>query len=323
MTRKPYALPDSNPKSAYGTAKPGIHGVPVVALLHCGNGMRDGVEKYGLTNWRENSVAASVYYNAAFRHLASWWDGEQNAEDSGVHHLGHVMACCAILLDAEAQGNLIDDRPSVPGKFSEMVKAMTKTMNRAIEDDDDDDDYEEDSLSELFDFLIEDDDAQDWFDATVKAIWGAENLDHAREELREAILAANEDPGQKWTLQGEGWEEEWTLDKDIPGTPYLSVVVSLDGGADGDFEFGVPVRPEISFEEMNEIVARFLAGDAGNKKLAVFNNCRHHIGSFQTSAYTQTQRTQLAFYLESDEAGVKASLDNKDQMLASVGFRFG
>ena len=118
--------PDTNPKSVFGMAKPGISGIPPVALLHCGRGMEDGVNKYGLTNWREHSVSAAVYYNAAFRHLASWWDGEQNASDSGVHHLGHVMACCAILLDAEAGGCLIDDRPSIPGTFSAMVKAMTR-----------------------------------------------------------------------------------------------------------------------------------------------------------------------------------------------------
>ncbi len=116
-------------------AKPGIHGIPPVALLHCGRGMEDGVVKYGLTNWRENSVSAAVYYNAAFRHLASWWDGEQNAADSGVHHLGHVMACCAIILDAEAGGNLIDDRPAVPGTFAEAVKAMTRAMEPLTADE--------------------------------------------------------------------------------------------------------------------------------------------------------------------------------------------
>ncbi|MFU1607370.1 dATP/dGTP diphosphohydrolase domain-containing protein [Sulfitobacter pontiacus] len=120
--------PDSNPKSRFGMAKPGIHGIPPVALLHCGRGMEDGVQKYGLTNWRENSVSAAIYYNAAFRHLASWWDGEQVASDFGVHHLGHVMACCAILLDAEAGGNMVDDRPAIPGTFAAAVKAMTREM---------------------------------------------------------------------------------------------------------------------------------------------------------------------------------------------------
>jgi hypothetical protein len=53
-----------------------------------------------------------VYVDAALRHLNAWFDGEQEASDSGVHHLGHARACMAILLDAEATGNLIDDRPA-------------------------------------------------------------------------------------------------------------------------------------------------------------------------------------------------------------------
>ncbi|AET42288.1 gp114 [Ruegeria phage DSS3-P1] len=119
-------LPDTNPKTRFGMAKPGIYAIPPTALLHCGAAMHNGCEKYGLTNWREHEVSASVYYNAAFRHLAAWWDGEREAEDSGVHHLGHVMACCAVLLDAEHMGKLRDDRPAIPGPFSFAVAEMTK-----------------------------------------------------------------------------------------------------------------------------------------------------------------------------------------------------
>lgn len=86
--------------------------------------MEDGADKYGLTNWREHQVSASVYYNAAFRHLAAWWDGEENAVDSGVHHLGHVMACCAIILDAQYTNQLNDDRPEIPGPFSATIRDL-------------------------------------------------------------------------------------------------------------------------------------------------------------------------------------------------------
>lgn len=121
-------LPDSNPKTRYGVSKPGIADVPAVALLHLGLAMRDGEKKYGRTNWREHNITASVYYNAAMRHLMSWWDGEENAEDSGVHHLGHAMACLSILVDAQAQNTLNDDRPGIPGQFAAMVKALTVPM---------------------------------------------------------------------------------------------------------------------------------------------------------------------------------------------------
>jgi dATP/dGTP diphosphohydrolase len=127
--------PDSNPKTRFGVRKPGIADIPPSAILHLGQAMSDGERKYGRTNWRENEVTASVYYNAAARHLMAWWDGEQVAPDSGVHHLGHVMACCAILLDAEASGQIIDDRPSVPGPFARLVAELTEPEESEQPDD--------------------------------------------------------------------------------------------------------------------------------------------------------------------------------------------
>ncbi len=124
-------LVDTNPKTRFGMAKPGVADVPPVALIHLGLAMRDGAQKYGRVNYREHPVTASVYYEAAMRHLMAWWDGEDSAEDSGVHHLGHVMACCAILLDTEAQGTLNDDRPKPTGRFAELIAQLTAPMNGA------------------------------------------------------------------------------------------------------------------------------------------------------------------------------------------------
>ena len=121
----PPAYPDDNPKTVLGLAKPSISVIPPVAILHLGKAMADGKRKYGLMNWREKTVTSSVYYDAAMRHMMAWWDGEENASDSGVHHLGHAMACLAITLDAQSLGKLNDDRP-IPGMFAEAVKANTK-----------------------------------------------------------------------------------------------------------------------------------------------------------------------------------------------------
>lgn len=121
-------LPDSNPKTRFGLAKPGVADIPPIAVLLLGQCMRNGAKKYGRTNWRENGVTASVYYDAAMRHMMSWWDGEDHAEDSGVHHLGHAMACIAIIMDAEAQGTLADDRPSIPGCTAEFITANTEGL---------------------------------------------------------------------------------------------------------------------------------------------------------------------------------------------------
>jgi hypothetical protein len=67
--------------------------------------------KYGRHNYRVIGVRASIYYDAALRHLMQWWEGENVDTESGVEHLAHAMACMVILLDAESLGKLNDDRP--------------------------------------------------------------------------------------------------------------------------------------------------------------------------------------------------------------------
>lgn len=119
------SLPDTNPKSRVGITKPSMNAIPAAALLHLGAAMDDGKKKYGLFNWREHSVACSVYEDAIWRHLLAWRDGEDVARDSGRHHLAHVMACCAILLDAKETNNLIDDRGPA-GEAAELIDKWTE-----------------------------------------------------------------------------------------------------------------------------------------------------------------------------------------------------
>lgn len=108
---------DGNPKDVQGRKKAPLHLIPATAQVHLARAFNDGVQKYGQANWREKGVNASVYVAAAQRHLALWYDGgEELADDSKVHHLGHAMACLAIILDAQQCGKLNDDRPdAVPG----------------------------------------------------------------------------------------------------------------------------------------------------------------------------------------------------------------
>lgn len=116
---------EPNPKDLIGVKKvPTLSVIPSAGLVHTGLAMVNGSDKYGRFNWREHPVKATIYLDAALRHLMAWADMEENAEDSGVHHLGHVMACCAILLDAQEAGNLIDDR--VPGPAAGMLDRFKK-----------------------------------------------------------------------------------------------------------------------------------------------------------------------------------------------------
>lgn len=101
----------------------------MVAIAHGARAMMDGAAKYGPFNWRDNAVVASIYVDALMRHAAAWFDGEELATDSGVHHLGHVVANAAILLDALETGNLIDDRPP-KGKFAEVLTRLNATVKK-------------------------------------------------------------------------------------------------------------------------------------------------------------------------------------------------
>lgn len=126
-----HIYPDNNPKTIQGLKKPSMSCVPPIALLHLSHAMMDGEKKYGRMNWRKHTVSSSVYYDAAMRHLMAWFDGETCAPDSGVHHLGHVMACCAILLDGESLAVLNDDRnPSGFGAFSRMCEQIVGEMKK-------------------------------------------------------------------------------------------------------------------------------------------------------------------------------------------------
>ena len=116
---------DTNPKSVFGIAKPSVSLIPPSALLQTALAFRDGANKYTPYNWRRDPVSASTYIDAAYRHIMSWADGEEKSQDAGVHHLAHAMACMAILIDAQACGTLVDDRPTA-GVAAEMIKAETK-----------------------------------------------------------------------------------------------------------------------------------------------------------------------------------------------------
>ncbi len=104
-------MKDSNPKEALGVKKVPLHAVPVKPLLEVGLAMMEGGRKFGTHNYRSVGVRMSTYYDAALRHLTSWWEGEDIDPDSGVHHLVKAMACLFVVRDGMHMGNCVDDRP--------------------------------------------------------------------------------------------------------------------------------------------------------------------------------------------------------------------
>lgn len=119
---------DTNPKDAIGVRKAPISTVPANVIAELGVAMLEGASKYGRHNYRVTGVRASVYYDAAMRHLMAWWEGENLDPDSGVSHITKLLACMTVLRDAMHQGNWEDDRPPASQPFYEILNARSEDI---------------------------------------------------------------------------------------------------------------------------------------------------------------------------------------------------
>jgi len=100
----------ANPKDLAGRSKPQMGLIPVAAMEEIARVMELGAKKYGPYNWRSQPIKNMVYAHAALRHLYAYIGGQTHDPESGRSHLAHVASCAAIVLDAEATGNCIEDR---------------------------------------------------------------------------------------------------------------------------------------------------------------------------------------------------------------------
>lgn len=123
MTSKP-----SNPKDSVGIKKTPMSTVPTGVMMEVGVAMLEGALKYGRHNYRSIGVRSSVYYDAAIRHLASWWEGEDIDPDSGLSHIAKAIASLVVLRDSMMQGNLNDDRPP------KSPEAWMADLNKKVEE---------------------------------------------------------------------------------------------------------------------------------------------------------------------------------------------
>ena len=118
---------ESNPKEAIGSTKVPLNLCSPIASAHWALAQYAGMAKYQAWNWRAAGVRISTYIGAIKRHADAYNSGERLDPVDGTHHLGNVMACAAILLDAEAANMLTDDRPpivSLRPTYAEVEKQM-------------------------------------------------------------------------------------------------------------------------------------------------------------------------------------------------------
>jgi len=113
---------ESNPKDNVGTKKVPFSTVPARVIAEVGLGMLEGAVKYGRHNYRLAGVRASVYYDAVFRHMGAFWEGEDIDPDSGLSHVTKAIASLVVLRDSMLTENWVDDRPPKvnPGWIQDM-----------------------------------------------------------------------------------------------------------------------------------------------------------------------------------------------------------
>ncbi len=118
-----------DPKGIAGLAKPQLQLVPPVINTAMAAALKIGADKYGPWNWRTNKVEIMTYLGAMRRHIDAVLEGEDLDPESGAHHLGHVAAGCAIVLDALAHGTLVDNRPPAHHPFGESARLPREVLD--------------------------------------------------------------------------------------------------------------------------------------------------------------------------------------------------
>jgi len=128
----------SNPKDIIGSKKLPLHLLSGIAKIQWCLAQLEGALKYGTWNWRIAGVRASIYLDALERHVEKYKNGEARDPVTRVHHLGNVMACAAIIMDAEAVGKLIDDRPPMAPAKDQIDEAQETVLHlqQLYEDED-------------------------------------------------------------------------------------------------------------------------------------------------------------------------------------------
>jgi len=143
LVRAPGTKP-TNPKDALGIMKVPASTLSAPVSSEVGVAMLEGALKYGRHNYRAIGVRASVYYDAVVaRHMALWWEGEDEDPDTceideegnpipgtGLSHLTKAIAGLFVLRDAIIRGKFVDDRPPrTAAGWQNKLNAKVKALN--------------------------------------------------------------------------------------------------------------------------------------------------------------------------------------------------
>lgn len=125
-------------ENKYKAAKVPLHLVPDIIVIEAAVAFAEGYMKYGKENWRTDPILASDYISALRRHQIQWWCGEEADPKTGVKHLASVIANAGIILDAQLNATIVDDRPRPSSVLSGRMEAAgseARGASEAVESD--------------------------------------------------------------------------------------------------------------------------------------------------------------------------------------------
>ena len=106
---------DKTRKEHEERTKPQLQLLPRVFCEAVARRLELGARQRGEFNWRRGRpLSAGVYAGKVLRHITAWADGEEQ-DSEGESHLAAAAADIAIILDAQACGQLVADLPSRVG----------------------------------------------------------------------------------------------------------------------------------------------------------------------------------------------------------------
>lgn len=100
---------DPKTGGAKGQKLPQLGGLDPAALLELAKVAGAGAKKYERFNYAKG-YAWSLSYDALFRHVLAFLNGEDNDPDDGLPHMAHAAWHCLALLTFSLRGRGTDDR---------------------------------------------------------------------------------------------------------------------------------------------------------------------------------------------------------------------
>jgi len=104
--------------------------IPPEVMFGYGRALAVGSSKYNDRNW-ENGMSWHRMFAAAMRHLWAFWAGQDNDEESRLHHLESAIFSVCALYTYSKRGIGEDNRKRLPKEQIEAMLAAWKSIEEA------------------------------------------------------------------------------------------------------------------------------------------------------------------------------------------------